>query len=103
MCDTRHHPSPASQGQWFGLAFIFHKGQFFPAEIILGSSRYWLLDCRLLLTVAAVPLIQGTGIVCAVQVTFIKESSPNSSLSLGFHKGPQNKVDVMGLAELCRC
>lgn len=82
---------------WFSLYCPLWR--FFPAEIIFGSSRQWLLDCSLLLAVAAVPLIRGTGIECAVQVTFIKESSPNLSLSLEFQRCRQNKADVTGLAQ----
>lgn len=62
---------PASQGQWIDLAFIFLCMAILSGVIILRSSRYWLLDCSLLLTVAAVSLTQGARIVYAVQVPFI--------------------------------
>lgn len=54
----------------------------------------------MLLTGAAVSLTPGAGIVHAEQVLY-KGESCQLELSLGFNRCPQNKADVLGLAQNC--
>lgn len=91
---------PASQGQWIDLAFIF------PCMAILFRCNNFkilkVLAPRLQSAVnssCSISYPRSKNCVCSASALYKRKSSANLSLSLGFNRCPQNKVDFLGLAQ----